>query len=154
MFTVKTNSSNRFRIINTGITGEYKISFDEVWINDAYWICQKNWFDLHKVGNDNVKEVKNWSVHNVLIISTPTNVNSTDLHDKWKVVLYTHHCIRFQHRMLLIATDGFDTSPLWIDYLFINPGETYDVIVIANNTPGNFWIRVESDEVLDAQKAI
>lgn len=85
MFTVKTNSSNRFRIINTGITGEYKISFDE-------------------------------------------------------------------HRMLLIATDGFDISPVWIDYLFINPGETYDVIVIANNTPGNFWIRVESDEVLDAQK--
>lgn len=56
--------------------------------------------------------------------------------------------------MLLIATDGFDISPVWIDYLFINPGETYDVIVIANNTPGNFWIRVESDEVLDAQKAI
>lgn len=81
-------------------------------------------------------------------------VNSTDLLDKRKRKLYTRHSIYFQHRMLLIATDGFDISPLWIDYLFINPGETYDVIVIANNTPGNFWIRIESDEVLDAQKAI
>lgn len=85
MFTVTTNSSTRFRMINSGSTGEFKISFDE-------------------------------------------------------------------HKMLLIATDGYDLSPLWIDYLFINPGETYDVIVFANNTPGNFWIRVETDEVMDAMK--
>lgn len=55
----------------------------------------------------------------------------------------------FQHKLLLIATDGYDLSPIWIDYLFINPAETYDVIVFANNTPGNYWIRVQTNEVMD-----
>ncbi|XP_065929673.1 uncharacterized protein [Magallana gigas] len=82
MFNVTLNSKTRFRIMNTGSTGEYKISFDE-------------------------------------------------------------------HKMLLIATDGYDLSTIWIDYLFINPAETYDVIVFANNTPGNYWIRVQTNEVMD-----
>ncbi|XP_022309214.2 uncharacterized protein LOC111114966 [Crassostrea virginica] len=81
-FHVNQNSSSRFRIINTGSTGEYKISIDE-------------------------------------------------------------------HKILLIGTDGADLSPLLIDFLFINPGETFDVILVSNNTPGNYWIRVETTEVMD-----
>lgn len=56
--------------------------------------------------------------------------------------------------MLLIATDGYDLSPIWIDYLFINPAETYDVIVFANNTSGNYWIRVQTNEVMDQNHVI
>lgn len=56
--------------------------------------------------------------------------------------------------MLLIATDGYDLSPIWIDYLFINPAESYDVIVFANNTPGNYWIRVQTNEVMDQTHVI
>lgn len=56
--------------------------------------------------------------------------------------------------MLLIATDGYDLSPIWIDYLFINPAETYDVIVFVNNTPGNYWIRVQTNEVMDQNHVI
>lgn len=56
--------------------------------------------------------------------------------------------------MLLIATDGYDLSPIWIDYLFINPAETYDVIVFANNTPENYWIRVQTNEVMDQNHVI
>lgn len=50
---------------------------------------------------------------------------------------------------MLIGTDGADLSPLLIDFLFINPGETFDVILVSNNTPGNYWIRVETTEVMD-----
>lgn len=56
--------------------------------------------------------------------------------------------------MLLIATDGYDLSTIWIDYLFINPAETNDVIVFANNTPGNYWIRVQTNEVMDQNHVI
>lgn len=56
--------------------------------------------------------------------------------------------------MLLIATDGYDLSPIWIDYLFINPAETYDVVIFANNTPGNYLIRVQTNEVMDQNYVI
>lgn len=48
-----------------------------------------------------------------------------------------------------MGSDGGDLIPTWIDYLIINPGETYDVMVFGNNTPGNYWIRLETTEVLD-----
>ena len=48
-----------------------------------------------------------------------------------------------------MGTDGEDLVPVWVDYLIINPGETYDVIVFANSTAGNYGIRLETTEVLD-----
>ena len=48
-----------------------------------------------------------------------------------------------------MGTDGEDLVPVWVDYLIIDPGETYDVIVFANSTPGNYWIRLETTEVFD-----
>lgn len=54
-----------------------------------------------------------------------------------------------QHRLLIVGSDGGDLVPTWTDYLIINPGETYDVMVFGNNTPGNYWIRLETTEVLD-----
>ncbi|XP_078320451.1 uncharacterized protein LOC144621367 [Crassostrea virginica] len=81
-FNVTNNTYIRFRMIQSGITGEYKVSID-------------------------------------------------------------------QHKLLLVGTDGEDLVPVWVDYLIIDPGETYDVIVFANNTPGNYWIRLETTEVLD-----
>lgn len=82
IFNVTQNGSLLLRIIQTGMTGEYKISID-------------------------------------------------------------------QHRLLLVGSDGGDLIPTWIDYLIINPGETYDVMVFGNNTLGNYWIRLETTEVFD-----
>ncbi|XP_061193997.1 uncharacterized protein LOC133202238 [Saccostrea echinata] len=82
IFNVASNSYTRFRVINSGMTGEYKISIDK-------------------------------------------------------------------HKLLLTDTDGGDLAPIYIDFLLISPGESYDVILYANNTPGNYWIRVETTEVMD-----
>lgn len=48
-----------------------------------------------------------------------------------------------------MGSDGGDLIPTWIDYLIINPGETFDVMVFGNNTLGNYWIRLETTEVFD-----
>lgn len=48
-----------------------------------------------------------------------------------------------------MGSDGGDLIPTWIDYLIINPGETYDVMVFGNNTLENYWIRLETTEVFD-----
>ena len=54
------------------------------------------------------------------------------------------------HKMTVVATDGNPISPIEdVDYVTINTGERYDVIVHANaNTPtrGNFWIWAETLE--------
>ena len=54
------------------------------------------------------------------------------------------------HKMTVVATDGNPISPIEeVDYVIINSGERYDVIVHANaSTPtrGNFWIWAETLE--------
>ncbi|XP_062567441.1 uncharacterized protein LOC134229689 [Saccostrea cucullata] len=82
VFNISSETYNRFRLINSGMTGSFKISIDS-------------------------------------------------------------------HQILLIASDGADLVPVDIDFLLINPGETYDVILYANQTAGNYWIRVETTAVMD-----
>ena len=53
------------------------------------------------------------------------------------------------HKMTVVATDGIPITPIEdVDYVIINTGETYDVIVHANvNTEKrNFWIWAETLE--------
>ena len=38
----------------------------------------------------------------------------------------------------------FDLEPLSIESLVIHPGERYDFILTANQTPGSYWIRAET----------
>ncbi|XP_061193764.1 uncharacterized protein LOC133201995 [Saccostrea echinata] len=82
VFNISSNTYNRFRLINSGMTGSFRISIDS-------------------------------------------------------------------HKLLLIASDGVDLVPVEIDFLIINPGETYDVILYANSIAGNYWIRVETTVVMD-----
>ena len=53
------------------------------------------------------------------------------------------------HKLTVIATDGNPIKPIEnVDYVIINTGERYDVVVHANNTERkNFWIWSESLEV-------
>ena len=54
------------------------------------------------------------------------------------------------HKMTVVATDGNPISPIEdVDYVIVNTGERYDVIVYANastSTRGNFWIWAETLE--------
>ena len=54
------------------------------------------------------------------------------------------------HTMTVIATDGSPIVPIEnVTYVIVNSGERYDVVVHANNVPGNFWIWAETLEDAD-----
>lgn len=46
------------------------------------------------------------------------------------------------HPLKLINTDGNKIVPVTVDYLHVYSGERYDVIIEANQVPGNYWLRV------------
>ena len=52
------------------------------------------------------------------------------------------------HKLRVIATDGFFIEQIEADFLIVNTGERYDFLLEANQTPGKtFLIRVETLEV-------
>ena len=51
------------------------------------------------------------------------------------------------HKMTVVATDGLPIVPIeGVDSVIINPGERYDIIVNATETPKNYWIWAETLE--------
>ena len=49
------------------------------------------------------------------------------------------------HPMTVIETDGTETQPLVVDSLAVYAGQRYSVVVTANQTVGNYWIRALSN---------
>jgi FtsP/CotA-like multicopper oxidase with cupredoxin domain len=49
------------------------------------------------------------------------------------------------HPMTVIETDGVETEPLIVDSLPVFAGQRYSVVVTANQTVGNYWIRALSN---------
>ncbi|KAL3875074.1 hypothetical protein ACJMK2_038012, partial [Sinanodonta woodiana] len=47
------------------------------------------------------------------------------------------------HIMTVIATDGAPLKPVIVDSLVIGSGERYDIVITANQNPGNFWIKCQ-----------
>ncbi|XP_030376328.1 laccase-2-like [Scaptodrosophila lebanonensis] len=47
-----------------------------------------------------------------------------------------------RHLLRIIASDGFNVEPRTFDALIINSGERYDFVLLANNTRGDYWLRV------------
>jgi len=60
-----------------------------------------------------------------------------------------HFAMRFRidkHRLLVVQTDAADVEPYWCDVLSMAAGERFDVLVTFDQTPGSYWIRVETLE--------
>ncbi|XP_074657288.1 uncharacterized protein LOC141910494 [Tubulanus polymorphus] len=45
------------------------------------------------------------------------------------------------HRLKVVATDGRDVKPCWVSHVIVTPGERYDVLVLADQPVGNYWVR-------------
>ena len=45
------------------------------------------------------------------------------------------------HVLWVMASDGSDIEPMEVTSVIINPGETMDVEIQADQTPGHYWIR-------------
>ncbi|XP_065224731.1 uncharacterized protein LOC135848697 [Planococcus citri] len=50
------------------------------------------------------------------------------------------------HALELIATDGYLINPQKVRTLYMAGGETYDVVITADQTPRPYWIRVQGVE--------
>ena len=48
------------------------------------------------------------------------------------------------HKLYMIATDGYDTEPLEVESFFINPGERFDFYIIANRPTKSYFIRSDT----------
>ena len=49
------------------------------------------------------------------------------------------------HRMTIIEVDGNEVDPVEVDSLLILAGQRYSVVITANQTAGNYWIRALSN---------
>ena len=58
------------------------------------------------------------------------------------------------HILKVVASDGFDFTPVFVDAIIVNPGERYDVIISTNATEKrNYWIRAQTLEANYVHKA-
>ena len=48
------------------------------------------------------------------------------------------------HKLHMIATDGYDTEPLVVESFFINPGERFDFYIIADQQKKSYFIRSDT----------
>ena len=48
------------------------------------------------------------------------------------------------HVLTVVATDGYDISPLQVDIILIHRGETVDFEITPNATIGKYWVRATS----------
>ncbi|KAK3579368.1 hypothetical protein CHS0354_029669 [Potamilus streckersoni] len=51
------------------------------------------------------------------------------------------------HSILLVASDGHDLEPVKVESFIINPGESFDFILVANQAVSNYWIRSHNLEI-------
>ena len=52
-----------------------------------------------------------------------------------------------EHILKVVALDGFDVTPDFVDAIIIHPGERYDVVIYTNATvQRNYWIRAQTLE--------
>lgn len=54
------------------------------------------------------------------------------------------------HQMQVITSDFVPIHPVWIDSVMLGIGQRYDVIVNANQTVDNYWIRATAETACDA----
>ncbi len=57
------------------------------------------------------------------------------------------------HRLDLIATDGYEVETVTVDYIIIHTGERYDFVLHADQDAANYWIRAETLEADSASSS-
>lgn len=50
------------------------------------------------------------------------------------------------HSISVVASDGYDVTPVECESIIVNPGERYDFLLTADQPIGNYWIRTVSME--------
>jgi FtsP/CotA-like multicopper oxidase with cupredoxin domain len=58
------------------------------------------------------------------------------------------------HQLVVVASDGADIEPIVVNSLFITVAETIDFEVVADQSPGRYWIRADTQCPGDYARAI
>ncbi|WKA10775.1 hypothetical protein VitviT2T_028330 [Vitis vinifera] len=53
-----------------------------------------------------------------------------------------------KHKMIVVGTDGSYTKPLTRDYITIYPGQTYDVLLEANQHPNHYYMAAKTYSII------
>ena len=62
----------------------------------------------------------------------------------------TQYAFRFSinnHKLKVMATDGYLVQPVEVDYIALHSGERYDFLLEANQGSGDYWMRAETFEI-------
>ena len=51
------------------------------------------------------------------------------------------------HQLQIITSDFVPILPIWADSVVLGIGQRYDLIVKANQSVGNYWLRAEAEEI-------
>jgi FtsP/CotA-like multicopper oxidase with cupredoxin domain len=51
------------------------------------------------------------------------------------------------HKLTVMATDGYLVEPVEVDYIALHVGERYDFLVEANQGGGDYWMKAETFEI-------
>ncbi|XP_060069167.1 uncharacterized protein LOC132549267 [Ylistrum balloti] len=62
-------------------------------------------------------------------------------------ILYPFRVSVDNHKITVVATDGYDVQPVSAESFIIQSGERYDFILAADQAVGNYWIRAQSLEI-------
>ena len=57
-----------------------------------------------------------------------------------------------KHKMTVVGTDGIYTKPLTRDYITIYPGQTYDVLLEANQHPDHYYMAAKTYSIAPAAR--
>ncbi len=84
------------------------------------------------------------------------NVNSSSTYRFRLIGAQSLFAFRFsidEHKLTVIASDGHFFQPEEVDYVIVHTGERYDVLVTADQTAENYWIRAETLETNQSNSA-
>ena len=62
----------------------------------------------------------------------------------------THYAFKLSidnHKLKVMATDGYLVQPVEVDYIALQSGERYDFLLEANQGSGDYWMRAETFEI-------
>ncbi|KAJ9675341.1 hypothetical protein PVL29_024334 [Vitis rotundifolia] len=57
-----------------------------------------------------------------------------------------------KHKMTVVGTDGSYTKPLTRDYIIISPGQTFDVLLEANQRPDHYYMAAKTYSIAPAAR--
>jgi FtsP/CotA-like multicopper oxidase with cupredoxin domain len=147
-------------VINGPASSNYDTDLGPLTMNDYYYQTATNGdLEYFRFISDPTFSSPNPTPDNILL--NGTNMNAAGTAGKYLKVQLTkgkRHLLRLinasvdsaltvsldGHNLTIVTSDFVPVQPLTVSSLMINIGQRYEVIIEANQTPGNYWFRAQT----------